>query len=139
MWRTFYAPLPGRNAIKEIPFVLIKCAETLLAIPAQFVDRILDQEEATGLAEVGYQMYSLCQSLGMKTDKLTQALVPTYHGNQLWMVSAVVGVNSYPLASLYPIPPVMQPLRNRFGLEGWLMTRETLIPVIAMRAGRTTA
>jgi len=137
MWRTFYAPLPGRKAIKEIPFVFIKCAETLLAIPAQFVDRILDQEETTGLAEVGYQMHFLCQFLGIETDELNQALVPTYHGNQLWMVSSVVGVNLYPLTSLYPIPPVMQPLRNRFGLEGWLMTREALIPIIGLQAGHT--
>ena len=83
-------------------------------------------------------MHFLCRSLGLETDKLTQALIPTYHGNELWMVSSVVGVNLYPLADLYPIPPLMQPLQKRFGLEGWLMTQEALIPVIAMQADRVT-
>ena len=119
---------------EEIPFVLIKCAETQLAIPAQFIDRILDREEVTGLTAVGYQKRVFCHYLGIETDKLTQALVPTYHGNQLWMVSSVISIQTYSLASLYPVPPLLQALQKRFGLAGWIVTQDALIPVIAVQA-----
>ncbi len=115
----------------ELPaFLLIQCNDQKLAIPAWEVNRIMEVEEALPLKDVGYDVRSFCALLQFNDSETYQALMPTRQQNSIWLVTSVRGIISYPLADLYPVPPIMQLAAKQMGLSGWLITGEEIIPVL---------